>query len=598
MTLLTFIAYAAFLSVTARAASSAIKIDQKETIRIYKLSHPVIIDPPPAPMCHVKINGTAQAMSVNLTMWKSSPDIPITDAVMVVKYKYLTTCVRGFWGGMEKKMEKRYALKIMPHDLIFPSLDSMTLNEFIDMTAEPAYDCKWWSTETKFTERVMIKRVHVYLADKGHLVADNVNWGPTPDSKIWTHGAWILSLASPKVDHCPYQPFKTAEGILFNATHNSQIFLGNKDHIRLVIDLNKRPVICKDMLTDLYPTDMGIPISISSSHHRSTSTALGVNWETREVNTALFESEVLFELHHLAQSVNSNFETLDLHLCLGKRAAWSQAVRSNDANLLAVYVSHDPFAVGLFHHGKFEMRFREPMDWEVTIDQIHLEDGNKIRLTRGSSIHSVEPASGIIDSPYNTTPSMPPLLELARGGYFNLRSQTRYQTDSESWVHSKILIDDLNITNYDTVHSTDDEVSSVPHPESTKLISAWETWMIKIPLFAFGISVVVLVIWMSWAFRELIKALICHSNRSPDVSLHSESEGSLGAPEIVPNLIHLQGGRRNIVRRRPAQVQRGRIARPVRRRPIHAPVPAPRARGAVNPNQGWYRNYILGQQRD
>lgn len=127
------------------------------------------------------------------------------------------------------------------------------------------------------------------------------------------------------------------------ATNHFFVFLGAADQLRLVLDDRRKSIGCAGMTEHLYPTDVGIPVSLNITSLKFDEKAPSGLAMVSPASDAVFKADILFEYDTLVKKINENFETLDRHLCMERKMQLANAVKSGDPQKLAQFVSRDAF---------------------------------------------------------------------------------------------------------------------------------------------------------------------------------------------------------------------------------------------------------------
>lgn len=422
-------------------------------LKVYTLSPEVEVQIPPPPLCNVKFQTSASAVPTTITLWRTSSAHPVSSGLMVRKVKMVTSCFTGILGTHDKSLIKKTALKVSPREILEQPYRSQVETEWSDMTDEPAYLCRWLATETTSSIRFQSRVVDMFLTEKGHVMADGITWTPTEARNVWENGLEMITTRTDLSKTCPFVPFQTVKGVSVITEDESIVFLGTQSHMRIVIDPLHQATECSAQRLVLHPTDIGIPVTYNiSSPIRFDSDKGLVTLQNRilPAEESLFQSSVLFELQQVVNKVNHNFESLDSHLCKLRTQTWSNLVRRGTPDEMATYITGDIFARGRLNKGKLHIRVRQPEIVEASSDGLKILENNRIQISLPDRTLIVEPGSGIINPVDSKMMQMPPLVEMESGSYFNLLSNNISADGPSRWVHSQILIDNLNVTRVDT----------------------------------------------------------------------------------------------------------------------------------------------------
>lgn len=422
---------------------------QKIRFKIYNQSIEMETSIPPPPLCEVKLSTQIPTLQTKVTLWRTSSSKPVGTGMLIRKVKISTICSTSFFGSHEKTITKRIAAKPTIAEALDQVYRDQLEDTWIDPTEEPAYVCRWLATENTVSTRIQSRVVDIYVAEGGNIIADGITWFHTNEPGLWYNGLEYIVTRVDLSQACPFVPFQTIEGISTLAEDGSIVFLGVKNHLRLVIDPFHRASQCASHNIYLYPTDVGIPVTYNITQKIIQNENKGmVSLENLALTRteSLFQSSVTFELQQLADKINDNFASLDAHLCKLRTQDWSKLVRSGSPDELAVYITGDIFARGRLSKGKLYVQVREPMIVEIELSSVEIAPDNYIMLTFDDRVIRVEPGSGIISPKGKRELLMPPILETESGLYYNLISKSVQKEGPPSWIHTQILLDNLNVS--------------------------------------------------------------------------------------------------------------------------------------------------------
>lgn len=474
------------------------------SIKTYTLSSPIRVPIPPPPMCSTKVRNSENSQAVALTLWRSIPSEVISVGTIFSKRHVVTSCEVTFFGSKSKSVSGSSELKVWPADCSLGGIRLLRLDESIDLTAEPAYSCKWNSIQAQESVRMYATLVNVFLSPRGRLLADNREWEPTTTEGLWISGLSLMAAKVDASDLCAFERIKTFFGTLQPSQNHSQIFVSKEDALRVVLEADHVLAECRSTHLRLYPTDLGIPVSLNYTIPETSNEIPRMSPFLDPAN-AVFRAEVMSALAGITTKINYNFETLDFYLCQTRKIEWENAMRSPDAHNLAHYITRDPFSLGNFSEGKLFVRIRVPLPWVVTLEDVRLTLNGSIEFQYNSSVHNLDAASGLVDYHHPRSLMMPPLVELDDNKLIDLRDSRGASGDEYRWVHSELAIRKINLT--------------VPPPEGAKISriyqegpTAYEGFLDRLHLVMMGIGSLSTVLFIAIAcccFRRQIARLFC-----------------------------------------------------------------------------------------
>lgn len=449
---------------------------EKINVKVYTLSEPITVPLPSPPNCYQTSHPHYHPVPVELTLWKISLGESIGFGYYYRRSKVTTLCSSNWLGMKTMTMVAQSPLMTWGTHVKDHPIEASQLDVEVDVTATAAYNCRWNSDVEQVSERIYATRVNVYMNYGGRLVANDLEWEVTTDPRLWSNKNDKLQILFDYKESCAFQAFKVTEGFLTLTASGSYVFLGTTDHLRLVLDEKRKEIGCDHVNSHLYPTDVGLPVSLNVSVLKfDQRTPSGVTL-VAPPSDAVFKADILFEYDTLVKQVNENFETLDRHLCMERKIQWASAVRSADPNQLAHFVSRDPFAQGAIVKGDLQIRVRKPLLWDLHLSDIYIDTNNTIKVNYLNAIHSIDSASGIVNFSSPNTFLLPPLLELSSGSYYDLRLKTASRISQGRWLHSDISVDPYESTITNDIAPGKEHIWNAADRNSFKYEGFWSSW--------------------------------------------------------------------------------------------------------------------------
>lgn len=445
-------------------------------IKVYTLSDPLVVPLPSPPNCLQTSHPNFHPIPVTATLWKISLGEPLGYAFLYRRARVVTSCSTNWIGMRTMSMKSQTPLATWATHVLTNSVTLVDSENEKDMTEDAAYQCKWNSDVDHTTDRLYVTKVPVYMAYGGKLVANEVEWEMTTEPKIWSNRNEKLYLLFDYKESCAFQSFKKVEGFLTLASNHSFVFLGAADHLRLVLDNRRKSFGCTSMKDHLYPTDVGIPVSLNITDlkfNEKSSSGLAM---VSPPSDAVFKADILFEYDALVKKINENFETLDKHLCMERRMQWANAIKSGDPHQLAQFVSRDAFAQGLIQEGELHIRVRTQLSWKIKVSDTYIGLNGSIQLHYLGCIHSVDSASGILNFTSPNSHMLPPLLELQEGGYYDLRAKATAHLNKGRWLHKEVSLTEIEGLTPEGAHPGNDGIWKVTDTRSYSYEGFWSSW--------------------------------------------------------------------------------------------------------------------------
>lgn len=445
-------------------------------IKVYTLSDPLVVPLPSPPSCLQTSHPNFHPVPVRATLWKISLSEPLGYGFLYRRARVTTVCSTNWLGMRTMYMKSQNPLTTWATHVLSNPVTLTELNSEVDVTSDAAYQCQWNSEIEHVTERLYVTKVHVYMTYGGKLISNEVEWEITTEPRVWSNRNEKLHLLFDYQESCAFQAFKETDGFLTLATNHSFVFLGAADHLRLVLDDRRKSIGCTGMSEHLYPTDVGIPVSLNITDLKFDEKHPSGLAVVAPPTDAVFKADILFEYDVLVKRINENFETLDRHLCMERKIQWANAVKSGDPNKLAQFVSRDAFAQGVIKDGELYIQVRKQLSWKILISDASLGSNGTIFIHYNGCIHSIDSASGILNFTSPNAHMLPPLLELEDGGYYDLRARTAAHVSKGRWLHKEMSLAEIEGLVPEGVHPSGSGTWKVTDTKSFHYNGFWSSW--------------------------------------------------------------------------------------------------------------------------
>ncbi|QHA33679.1 putative glycoprotein [Atrato Rhabdo-like virus 3] len=461
---------------------------QEMRIRVYHMTEWTQSAVPPPPLCTVRPLNHTNPIPTRLTIWHMIPHQQVGYGYIYSKYRLTTRCRMGLFGQQSHEILEKLPLASTVDEVLMQT-SHPSLEAILDLTPDPAYRCVWMSSQDHASTRQQVQTVTLFLAENGCVLANNRVWCETSTRTVWSNGFDLMVADIQISQRCLYEPYRSLEGLMYPASQSAYVFLAPTGHYRVVVNLKNRVTSCESKVKELYTSDVGTPVSLNVSLTYPGRPHMSNNVPSISESNALRLSQEEYANQMNFQAVNAALQTLDAMICSNRLEQWTLAHRLKDANILAAYITKDPFAQGKQENSTFLIRVRASEDLVVLKTHIMVQGGNVIRLLYRGEWWYVAPTSGILSRDPPAASLLPPLLETPDGGMIDVKSGALKHFD---WKTVGVNITAISPVIFEDQY-TQDTVDNIINLEDRILTITWFPSLFSHHSMAVGVVVIFLI---------------------------------------------------------------------------------------------------------